>query len=458
VPHSREAERALLGSILLDNACLKVLEAEFERNDLYLPSHRIVYSAIEHIVGRGDSANLVTLWEELERTGLLEKAGGTAYIASLIDGVAQGDYSFVRSYAKLVKRKAALRNLINLLQKGMACAVDEEDPGEIVTSVTADLAAIHVNGSGTFWRDAYETVDQMLAHGPVKFAIDNFLIEGHVTMLGAPTGHGKTWLGLSIVKALSTGRNFLGLDRFRVDEIMPTLYLVPEINSQMIGARAAKMGIPDDPRFLFRTLTKGAPLPLDHPHIVNAVRELRPAVFYDPLIRFSDAEDEKSAAQNQALVKQTDALLHAGARFVVAEHHSTKAAAQNSQMTLENTFAGTWNYGGMARVAYGLRMVNDRTKEIKVQCLKPGDFRPFEPFHIQGEPYIDTTGDFGVLTEPSWVDLERERIDLLVAAIEADPGVSYRELARSTSIAQGAIGQLAGKAGWFKEGSRWQKR
>jgi hypothetical protein len=457
LPQNCAAERALLGSILLDNACLKVLEGEFERNDLYLPSHRIVYGAIVRIVGRGDSANLVTICEELERTGQLDKAGGGAYMAGLSDGVAQGDYGFLRSCAKVVKRKAALRHLINLLQRGMACAVDEEDPGEIVTSVTADLAAIHFNGTGTSWRDAYETVDQMVAHGPVRFAIENFLMEGGVTMLGAPTGHGKTWVALSMVKALATGKNFLGLSRFAVQEIVPVLYLVPELSSEQVAARAAKLGIPNNERVLFRTLNKGD-LPLDHPFVVNPVRELRPVVFCDPLMRFTHADDERSAAQNQGLVKQTSALLRLGARAIFIQHHSTKASAQKSEMTLENTFAGTWDYGGMARVAYGLRMVDKASKEIKIACLKPGDFPAFEPFHIRGKPYLDLTGEFGVLTEPSWVDVERERTDLLLAAIEANREASYRDLTRSTRIAVGLIAKLAEKAGWFKEGSRWQKR
>jgi hypothetical protein len=279
LPRNLEAERSVLGAILLENAFLDYARDKLIPDAFSHAGYRLIFLQMIAMRERELPIDVVSLWEELRRVEKLEQAGGPDAISTLSDGVPVA-LECLQNWVRILNGKAERRKLIRHGRDCIEGGFDESrDLGETLPTFQADLSAIHVDGSGTSWRKSFETLGQMLAHGVVKFAIDNFLIEGHVTMLGAPTGHGKTWLGLSMVRALSTGRNFLGLGRFRVNEVMPTLYLVPEINSQMISARAAKMGIPDDERFLFRTLTKGASLPLDHPHIVNAVRELRPGRF-----------------------------------------------------------------------------------------------------------------------------------------------------------------------------------
>jgi hypothetical protein len=302
----------------------------------------------------------------------------------------------------------------------------------------------------------------MLSHGPVKFAIENFLMVGHSTMLGGAVGHFKTWLALSMVRALTTGKNFLGLDRYRVREITSVVYLVQEVDSSMMAARAAKLGIPDDPRFVFRTLSAGAPHPLDHPHILNAVRALKPVVFYDPLARMTRAEDFNSAAQNQEFVRNTNALIHLGAKAVVPEHHSNKAWASNEEMTVENVLADTRDFGAMCRVAYGIRLQDEDTGEVLVKCVKRGDFDSGPSLYLRagtlGDSCFDSLSDFAVLTESSHAEDERTQLEELAQAIEADPQATYRDLAGQTGIPIGSIRRLAARAGFRKQGKKWTRK
>jgi len=242
-----------------------------------------------------------------------------------------------------------------------------------------------------------------------------------------------------MVKALTTGKNFLGLHRYCVREVVPVLYLVPEINSSMMYERAAKLGIPDDERIcLFRTLSMGAPLPLDHSDIINAVKTLRPVVFYDPVVRMAGAEDFNSAAKLQPFVRNTNALLYLGARAVVAEHRSNKAWASNEEMTLENVLADSREFGAMCRVVYGMRLQDEATGDVLVKCVKPGDFNSGTPLYLRAGPlcssYFDSRGDFAVLTQSSRAESEREQLDRLVQAIRSDPKVSIRKLAKITDI------------------------
>jgi hypothetical protein len=123
-------------------------------------------------------------------------------------------------------------------------------------------------------------------------------------------------------------------------------------------------------------------------------------------------------------------------------------------MTLENMLRGTGDMGAMCDTAYGLQCLNAETVELKVQCIKPRDFEPVPPFHIQGRPYIDELGDFAMLTEPS-VPGEQSDIRKLDKAIRTNPTASYRDLGRATGIAIGRISGLAAKAGWRKVEGQW---
>ena len=78
MPHSLEAERALLGSILLDNASLNAIAGILSPNDLFTDSHRIIFRHIVALSDKAVGADAVTLVVELTRSGELEKAGGAA--------------------------------------------------------------------------------------------------------------------------------------------------------------------------------------------------------------------------------------------------------------------------------------------------------------------------------------------------------------------------------------------
>src|ERR1700730_10950758 len=104
------------------------------------------------------------------------------------------------------------------------------------------------------WRSQFATVDELEA-GEVRMIIKNFLPEGTI-FFGALAGKGKTLVCLSITKALTTGRPFVGF--FDVPEATPVLYLIPESSGKAFRNRLKKFGIPNDPNlFLCRTISQG---------------------------------------------------------------------------------------------------------------------------------------------------------------------------------------------------------
>src|ERR1700730_10759979 len=104
LPQNLEAERSVLGAILLDSASIYLVSPLLDADDFFPDTHRRIYSAMLELSQRSAEVDVLTLKEELDRTGSIEKAGGTAYLSALLDGVP--DVGNVEQYARIVKEKA----------------------------------------------------------------------------------------------------------------------------------------------------------------------------------------------------------------------------------------------------------------------------------------------------------------------------------------------------------------
>ncbi len=110
-PSDREAERAVLGAVLLDGKLFYQARAALAADDFYLERHRRIFRAYEEIADGqgGDAIDMVTLRAALGRG--LQDVGGAAYLSGLIDGLPR--YSNIEHYARIVKDKALLRRMID---------------------------------------------------------------------------------------------------------------------------------------------------------------------------------------------------------------------------------------------------------------------------------------------------------------------------------------------------------
>ena len=124
LPHSEEAERSVLGSVLVDNNQINKAQEILSWEAFYSARHRKIFQAIERLSQNGTPMDLVTLRDELDRAGDLESCGGPAYISDLLDGFSRS--MNVEHYAKIVKEKATLRELIQVSQWVGQSALDGE--------------------------------------------------------------------------------------------------------------------------------------------------------------------------------------------------------------------------------------------------------------------------------------------------------------------------------------------
>jgi hypothetical protein len=320
------------------------------------------------------------------------------------------------------------------------------------------------------WRLNFKTVKE-LEEGEVRMLIAGFLPEG-TTFVGGLPGEGKSLLALSISKALTTGRPFLG--RFVVPSIVPVLYLIPESGGRAFRKRCERFGIPDDSNlFLCRTVSEGATLALDDPSILEAVRKLKPVVILDTLIRFSESDDESDSMQNKKLVDDVIALRQAGAIGVIGIHHATKIM-RTQGMTLEAALRGTGDIAACADAVYGL--LRDSVlyasgagpNQIDVACLKPRDFDPPLPFRIaatvksdsDGEivSVIDAAQDFLIVREGS---IESGLDDKLAKLVTECPDINIREIEQATKTGAWVCRKALNRMGWSRKrggvSSTWTK-
>ena len=322
------------------------------------------------------------------------------------------------------------------------------------------------------WRKDFHTVSE-LEQGDVRMLIEGIMPEG-VNFLGSLAGVGKTWVALSMARALTTGEPFLGI--FKVPEKIPVLYLVPEMGSRAFRQRCEKMKLPDGDMFRCRTLKDGL-MRLTDPRLGAAVSEIKPVVFLDSAIRFQVGEESSSSANATGLATAIFALIRFGAAAVQSLHHSPKFSGRDSTMTLENVLRGSGDIGAMCDAVWGLehqrrrrgkRWDTEFSEESKaitrltMKCVKPRDFDPAEAFVIQGRPHIDEKGDFEAIEQRSLAasavkEKSRGRLDIMLKMIQDNPHVSANKISKATGWNADYLKKHAAEAGYQRTDERWVK-
>jgi replicative DNA helicase len=130
LPASIEAERSILGAILLDNSLYDQAAELLGPDDFSLDGHRRIYARMRELQETGRPVDMITLAEELDRRREVEAIGGVAYLSSLIDGVPERPS--IEHYVRIVRNKAMLRGLINVAQTAIAEAIEHTDEAEEV--------------------------------------------------------------------------------------------------------------------------------------------------------------------------------------------------------------------------------------------------------------------------------------------------------------------------------------
>jgi replicative DNA helicase len=216
VPHNLEAERALLGSILLDNQALNTALETLSKEDFYSEAHRIAFEKMGELSEKSRPIDLVTLSEELARDGLLEKAGGAAYLSALTDGVPIGTTAAMGEYCRIVKEKSTIRRLLNASNLVAARCLEGADDAEtlidLAQSQVFEIAEQRVQAGFATIRDivksSFGRIDVLFDRGQRVTGIETGLEDldnmtsglqaGELVVVAARPSLGKTALALNV--------------------------------------------------------------------------------------------------------------------------------------------------------------------------------------------------------------------------------------------------------------------
>jgi replicative DNA helicase len=223
LPANIDAERFVLGSIMLNDSVYLQVAGEIQTEDFSLEKHRRIYARMQDLYQRNERIDRVTVANELMKAGQLESVDGLGYLVSLDSGLPE--VSNLDSYIRIVKDKATLRKLIFSAQAVInRCLIGEEEPDQILASTEENLLKLgeartrdqllspstivekFPGGVGAFLDPS--TRVRGLSTGFLKFdEMTGGLHGGELVILAARPSMGKTALALNIAQHVATHPN-----------------------------------------------------------------------------------------------------------------------------------------------------------------------------------------------------------------------------------------------------------
>jgi replicative DNA helicase len=216
LPHDLDAERTLLGAVLVDNGAWTQV-GRLKAQDFYRDGHRRIFVALQHIGSRGGEMDLITVKAQLGAD--LQAAGGAQYLASLTDGMPR--VSNVSSWLAIVRRHALLRSIHHIGQRlATATLEDDANPEEILERADAHLLKVMASGSmGSGLLDNAMLAKAALGNIEARAAAPQGILgyrtgiesldgivkgirDSSMVIIGARLGEGKSMLAMQICEAI----------------------------------------------------------------------------------------------------------------------------------------------------------------------------------------------------------------------------------------------------------------
>jgi hypothetical protein len=239
VPYNLDAERAVLGAILV-NADAFSVAAALQPRDFFRDAHQRLFKAMLTLKAADTPIDFVLLCQELARSGDLDEVG-PAYIASLSDGVPRS--TNIKYYADIVRRDAERRDLARVAAKLRARACSDQDVAAAVADAQADLATVRARSVGPGQLRVFtmpELAAYQFQHRRALLSRNGVAVlrEGDLVQVYAARGVGKTWFTLTLALVAATGTDAMG---FSAVEPCRVLNIDGEMASEDVQERLQRL-------------------------------------------------------------------------------------------------------------------------------------------------------------------------------------------------------------------------
>ena len=254
LPNNLDAEKSVLGSMLLEKEALEQMLEQLRAEDFYSAAHQRIFEAMANIRGAGQAVDLITLSEELERRGFLDMVGGSVYLTELMAFVPTA--ANVSYYAKIVEERSVQRNLVHagneMIRDGMNDDKDVEESLNQAEKRIYDISMRKTEDSLTpiaqIVPDAIAEIGDLMARqGKLTGVATGFteldrmtngLQKSDLIIVAARPAMGKSAFALNIAQyaALHDGRSvvFFSLEMGKEQLVMRMLCTEASVDSQRI--------------------------------------------------------------------------------------------------------------------------------------------------------------------------------------------------------------------------------
>jgi replicative DNA helicase len=223
LPHDLASEQAVLGSIFINPDKMVEVTEHLKPDDFYRPAHKILFKAMMSLADRGEAIDIVTVKSMLEANNELNLVGNVSYLADIINAVPTS--ANAEHYAKIVAKKAQLREIIGNLSDSIGNAYDEDmDIDEIIAKTEQSLLKVSQSSN----KGSFRPIHDVLLENHTKIEersnssseitgietgfydfdkLTTGLHEDNLIILAARPAMGKTAFALNIAQNVATKAN-----------------------------------------------------------------------------------------------------------------------------------------------------------------------------------------------------------------------------------------------------------
>lgn len=304
VPFDNAAERAVLGSCLLEREAILAVRNQVAVDEFYLEKHGLIYDAILRCVAERQPPDVITVAAQLRQAGQLELIGGQLFLAELLADIPTAVHAV--HYAGIVRRTARQRRLIELGAQITAAAYNEGlDPDKVIEEAEQRLSLERsISNDPEDWQD--QVFDGRDIHGRTYPArpsiIDGILPVGPTILHGLPKTK-KSWFCMGLSYAVASGGMALGqLQAQRGEVLYVDLEMDEELENERLKVMFPDRAPPAGVKFVFQwpTIEGGAFF-----NRLDNYLQARPytrLVVVDTLVRTFPAETREGYRQDAALI------------------------------------------------------------------------------------------------------------------------------------------------------------